>query len=198
MGTSSTKAAKADKADVVIVGVGAAGSVLAAKLARAGMSVVAFDVGPLRDSATDFASDELSMMEELYWLDDRISAGQDPIELGRMNSGRGVGGGTVHFVGYALRFHEDDFRTKTVDGVGEDWPISYRDIEPYYAEVERFNQVSGPVFFPWGPYHGPYPKRSLERACMHETFRRGCERLGARSTAGPMFILSSATRDRPA
>jgi len=186
-----------NKPDVVIVGVGAAGAVLASKLARAGMSVVGFDAGPHRDSSKDFASDELSMFYELFWLDERISGGRDPIELGRPNSGRGVGGGTVHFVGYALRFHEDDFRTRTVDGVGEDWPITYRDLEPYYAEVESFNQVSGPLFFPWGAYHGPYSKRSHFRACMHEVFRRGCEKIGARSTSGPMFIISSPTEDRP-
>ena len=81
--------------------------------------------------------------------------------------------------------------------VGENWPINYNDLEPYYAEVEKFNQVSGPTFFPWGAYHGPYPKRSHYRACMHETFRRGCEALGIPSTVGPMFILSSATKDRP-
>lgn len=185
-----------NRADVVIVGVGAAGAVLAAKLARAGMSVIAFDAGPHRDSEEDFVSDELSMMDELFWLDERISAGQDPIELGRPNSGRGVGGGTVHFIGYALRFHEDDFRTRTVDGVGEDWPITYRDLEPYYAEVEKYNQVSGPSVFPWGAYQGPFPKRSHARSCMHETFQRGCEALGARSTAGPMFIISSPTKDR--
>lgn len=188
-------ATNVDHADVVIVGVGAAGAVLAAKLARAGLSVVALEAGPHRDS-DDFASDELSMLYELFWLDERISTGRDPIELGWPNSGRGVGGGTVHFVGYALRFHEDDFRTKTIDGVGEDWPITYQDLEPYYAEVERFNQVSGPAFFPWGPHQGPFPKRSHEAACMHDTFRRGCERIGARSTAGPMFIISSPTKDR--
>lgn len=187
-----------NKVDVVVVGIGAAGSVLLSKLARAGMNVVGFEAGPFWDSEEDFASDELSMLNELLWLDERLSAGQNPIELGRPNSGRGVGGGTVHFVGYALRFHEDDFRTRTVDGVGDDWPITYWDLEPYYTEVEVFNQVSGPTFFPWGTHHGPYPKRSLDRACMHETFRRGCERLGVDSTSGPMFIISSPTKDRSA
>ncbi len=185
------------KPDVVIIGIGGAGAVMAAKLARAGVSVVGLEAGPHWDSQNDFASDELSMMDKLFWLDNRISAGHDPIELGRANSGRGVGGGTVHFLGYALRFHEDDFRTKTIDGVGEDWPINYNDLEPYYAEVEKFNEVSGPAFFPWGAYHGPYPKRSHRRSCMHERFRRGCEALGVPSTVGPMFILSSPTNDRP-
>lgn len=187
----------AGKPDVVIIGIGGAGAVIAAKLAQEGISVVGLEAGPHWDSERDFASDELSMMDKLFWLDDRISGGHDPIELGRANSGRGVGGSTIHFVGYALRFHEDDFRTRTIDGVGDNWPINYYDLESYYAEVEKFNHVAGPTFFPWGVYHGPYPQRSHYRACMHETFRRGCEALGIPSTVGPMFIISSPTKDRP-
>ena len=43
----------------------------------------------------------------------------------------------VHYAGYTPRFHPSDFRTRTVDGVGADWPIRYEDLRPHYETVER-------------------------------------------------------------
>ena len=82
--------------DFAIVGAGAGGATLAAKLAEAGFSVVVFDAGPFWRPLDEFASDELEQ-QKLYWTDPRITGGTDPIELGGNNSGRGVGGSTVHF-----------------------------------------------------------------------------------------------------
>src|SRR5690606_7351845 len=83
---------------------GAAGGVLAHRLARAGLDVVVIEAGPFWDPETDFASDELSM-QRLGWQQTRLVAGDDPLKLGHNNSGRGVGGGTTHFTGVFLRFH---------------------------------------------------------------------------------------------
>ena len=65
----------------------------------------------------------------LYWTEPRVIAGDDPVPLGANNSGRGVGGGTVHFAGYTPRFHPSDFCTESIDGVGEDWPITYEELQ---------------------------------------------------------------------
>ena len=123
-------------AEVCIIGAGAAGGVLAHRLSQAGMKVVVIEAGPFWDPQTDFASDELAM-EALAWQDTRLTTGKDPLEFGRNNSGRGVGGGTVHFTGVFLRFHASDFKTKTLDGVGVDWPIDYQDLAPYYDQIEK-------------------------------------------------------------
>ena len=80
-----------EEVDFAIVGTGAGGGTLACKLAEAGYSVVAFDAGPFWRPLEDFASDEASQ-GDLYWADERITGGDDPIELGSNNSGRGVGG----------------------------------------------------------------------------------------------------------
>jgi choline dehydrogenase-like flavoprotein len=186
-----------DDADVCIVGAGAAGGVLAYELSKAGLKVVVIEAGPFWNPQTDFASDELSMTH-LGWQDTRIVSGNDPLQLGHNNSGRGVGGGTTHFTGVFLRFHESDFRTKTEDGVGEDWPLTYQDLAPYYDKIEQDIAVSGPKHFPWGSFHGPYPYPEREPLSANaEIFRIGCEKLGIRSVVAPLAINSAPFDGRP-
>ncbi len=185
------------EADVCIVGAGAAGSVLAYELSRAGLDVVVIEAGPFWNPQSDMASDELAM-RLLAWNDTRLVSGEDPIAMGHNNSGRGVGGGTVHFTGVFYRFHESDFRVRSRDGVAEDWPITYKDLEPYYAKIENDIKVSGPREFPWGAFHGPYPYPEREPISANaQVFRRGCEALGIRSTVAPLAILSAPFDGRP-
>lgn len=183
--------------DVCIVGAGAAGSVLAYELSKAGLSVVVIEAGPFWNPQTDFASDELAM-QGLAWNDTRLVTGKDPLAMGHNNSGRGVGGGTVHFTGVYLRFHPSDFEVKTRDGVAEDWPLKYHDLEPYYSKIESDIKVSGPKDFPWGEFHGPYPYPEREPISANaQIFRRGCEALGIRSTVAPLAILAAPFDGRP-
>lgn len=186
-----------DGADICIVGAGAAGGVLAYELSKAGFKVVVIEAGPFWNPQTDFASDELSM-QSLAWNDTRLVAGSDPLSMGHNNSGRGVGGGTVHFTGVFYRFHESDFRVKTLDGVADDWPITYKDLEPYYDKIEKDIAVSGPRHFPWGPFQGPYPYPEREPISANsQVFREGCEKLGIRSAVAPLAILSAPFDGRP-
>ncbi len=186
-----------DDADVCIVGAGAAGGVLAHELSKAGLKVVVIEAGPFWDPQADFVSDELTM-SHLGWQETRIVSGSKPLKLGHNNSGRGVGGGTTHFTGVFLRYHESDFRTKSMDGVGEDWPITYADLAPYYDKIEKDIAVSGPKHFPWGSFHGPYPYPERDPISANsEMFRRGCEKLGIRSVVAPLAINSAPFDGRP-
>ncbi|MEW9702235.1 GMC family oxidoreductase [Paenibacillus sp. SI8] len=186
-----------DEVDIVIVGAGAAGGVLAKELSEAGMQVVVLDAGPWRDPQKDFASDELAM-KSLAWEDTRMVAGTDPLTMGHNNSGRGIGGGTQHFTGVFLRFHESDFKTKSIDGVGEDWPIHYKDLEPYYSKIEKEIAVSGPKYFPWGNFKGPYPYPERDPLSPNAyLFQKGCESLGIQSVVTPLAILSAPFEGRP-
>lgn len=186
-----------EEVDAVIVGAGAAGGVLAHELSKAGMKVVVLDAGPMRDPQKDFASDELAM-KDLGWQDTRIVDGQNPLTMGINNSGRGVGGGTVHFTGVFLRFHDADFNARTVDGVAEDWPINYDDLAPYYDKIEKEIAVSGPKYFPWGNFHGPYPYPEREPLSPNAyMFQNGCARLGIESVVAPLAILSAPFEGRP-
>lgn len=186
-----------EDADICIVGAGAAGGVMAYELSKAGLKVVVIEAGPFWNPQTDFASDELSMTG-LGWQDTRMVSGSDPLQMGHNNSGRGVGGGTTHFTGVFLRFHKNDFRTKTADGVGEDWPLSYDDLAPFYDKIEKDIAVSGPKHFPWGPFNGPYPYPEREPLSANaEIFRIGCEKLGLRSVVAPLAINSAPFHGRP-
>jgi len=186
-----------DDADICIVGAGAAGGVLAYELSKAGLKTVVIEAGPFWNPQKDFASDELSMTR-LGWQDTRIVSGGKPLQLGHNTSGRGVGGGTTHFTGVFLRFHESDFRAKSRDGVGEDWPITYQDLEPYYHKIENDIAVSGPKHFPWGSFHGPYPYPEREPISANaEIFRTACETLGIRTVVPPLAINSAPFDGRP-
>jgi len=176
--------------DFVIVGTGAGGATLCAKLAEAGFSVVAMDVGAFYRPLSDFASDETAQ-NKLYWLSDRISAGDDPVEFGANNSGRAVGGSTVHFQMVTLRWRPEWFAAKTKLGFGRDWPIDWREMWRYYDEAEDMLKVSGPVRYPWGPKRGRYPYREHEINAAGLVLAKGAEALGVKWAATPLSTLSA-------
>ncbi len=185
-----------DEVDFCIVGVGSAGGVLLQRLARAGFRVVGIEAGPFWDVERDWVSDEAGS-HKLYWNDLRITGGSDPLTLGENNSGKGVGGGSVHWAAFTPRLHPSDFRVYSEDGVGADWPISYWDIKPYYAMLEKEIPVSGPPYFPWGDPHG-YPYGPHPLGGVGNVLVRGCTALGIRvSAGGPVAINAGAHADRP-
>ncbi len=182
--------------DYCVVGVGSAGGVLLQRLAKAGFKVVGLEAGPFWDTERDWVSDEKGS-HKLYWNDLRITGGKDPLSLGENNSGKGVGGGSVHWAAFAPRFHPSDFRVYTQDGVGADWPISYDELKPYYELLEREIPVAGPAYFPWGDPHG-YPYGPHPLGGVGDVLVKGCTKLGIRVCAGgPVAILSGSHGNRP-
>jgi choline dehydrogenase-like flavoprotein len=185
-----------DLIDYAIVGVGSAGGVLLQRLARAGFKVVGLEAGPFWDTERQWVSDEAGS-HNLYWNDLRITGGKDPLALGSNNSGRGVGGGSVHWASFTPRFHPSDFEVYTRDGVGADWPLDYEDLEPWYELLEREMPVAGPAVFPWGKPHGhpygPHPMGEVGNVLI-----KGCTALGIPvSAGGPVAILSASHGNRP-
>lgn len=175
--------------DAVIIGTGAGGAPLLAKLARAGLKTVALEAGKDFDYR-QFATDERAQ-NELFWLDERLSAGKDPLPFGNNNSGCGVGGSTLHYTAYTPRPQEDDFRLFTEFGVGRDWPLSYQDLEPYYEELEWFLGVSGPTPYPWGKRRRRgYPLPPLPLNGAAQLMERGCAELGIRTAPAANAALS--------
>ena len=185
-----------DEVDFVIVGVGAAGGVLLQRLARAGFRVVGIEAGPFWDTERDWVSDEAGS-HNLYWNDLRITGGKNPLSFGANNSGKGVGGGSVHWAGFTPRFHPSDFTVYSDTGLGADWPISYWDLKPYYALLEKEIPVSGPAYYPWGDPHG-YTYGPHPTAGVANTLINGCTKLGIRvSVGGPVAINAGSHADRP-
>lgn len=156
--------------DVVIVGLGWTGSILALELARSGLNVVAIERGPWRDTATDFnigtAPDELryAVRHDIFLrprqetLTMRNNSSQTALPIRRWGSflpGNGVGGAGSHWNGHTWRFLPDDFRIRShmIERYGEkimpdghqiqDWPMSYDELEPFYDRFEYTLGISG-------------------------------------------------------
>ena len=163
--------------DFAIVGTGAGGGTLACKLAEYGFSVVALDAGPYWRPMEDFASDEREQAK-LYWTDERVVDGEDPLQLGSNNSGKSVGGSTVHFAMVSLRFRPEWFKSRTKLGYGIDWPLDWREMWAYYREVEQALKISGPINYPWGPQRPRYPYRPHELNAAALALAEGAEALG--------------------
>jgi choline dehydrogenase-like flavoprotein len=183
-----------DEVDLCVVGAGAGGSVLAQRLARHGYRIVILEAGPFWDPDADWASDEAAQ-HKLYWTDKRIISGTDPVPLGKNNSGHGVGGSMVHFAGYTPRLHPSDFRVRTLDGVADDWPITYWDLKRHYEGVELELPVSGQNW-PWGdPHPYPFPPHPVSVAALRSW--RGALQLGIPMRAGPVGIVNGTFGNRP-
>ena len=179
-----------DTVDAIVIGLGAGGAPLLARLAAAGLSVVAIEAGAWYDPAQDFATDEKAQ-EKLFWNDERLSAGEHPLGFGANNSGTGVGGSTLHYTAYTPRAQPDDLRLRTEFGVGEDWPLAYDDLEPYYEEVEWTIGVSGPSPYPWGPARRKgYPLPPLPLNGAAQIMAKACAGLGIKTSPAANAALS--------
>jgi choline dehydrogenase-like flavoprotein len=183
-----------EEVDLVIVGSGAGGGTLAQRLARHGWRIVVLESGPFWDPDRDWVSDEAGQ-HKIYWTANRIIGGEDPVELGKNNSGHGVGGSMVHFAGYAPRFHPSDLRTHTLDGVGADWPYGYEELLPHYERLERELPVAGQDW-PWGDPHA-YPHAPHPISGAAERGWAGARALGIEMRVGPVAIANGAFGNRP-
>ncbi len=180
--------------DLAIVGAGAGGGTLAQRLARRGWKVVVLEAGPFWDPDRDWVSDEAGS-HKLYWTAPRVTGGSDPVQLGKNNSGHGVGGSMVHYAGYCPRFHPSDFEVHTRDGVAEDWPISYQDLKHHYERLELELPVAGD-HWPWGDPHR-YPHTAHPVAGGAEVAWAGARKLGIEIRVGPVGITNGAFGNRP-
>ena len=127
---------------------------------------------------------------KLYWTDERIVDGENPLQLGSNNSGKSVGGSTVHFAMVSLRFRPEWFKSRSLLGYGADWPLDWREMWRYYGEVEEALKVAGPVSYPWGPKRPRYPYRAARgerrRPGAREGLRGARHRLGADAARHPL------------
>ena len=108
--------------DAVVVGTGAGGAPLLARLARAGLKVVALEAGPNWEPR-QHPADEVAA-NEIYWTGERLSGGPMPEAFGGNNSGIGVGGSTLHWGAFCPRPDDRDLRLASDQGAGVDWPLT--------------------------------------------------------------------------
>ena len=153
-----------DVVDVLIIGAGPSGSVAAHTLASRNFSVLCLEQGEWINPG-DFpgAKPEFELLARTAWAWDpnQRQAQQDyPIDVAASDLDpilfNGVGGSSLIYGAQWNRLLPSDFRVRTLDGVGDDWPIDYWDVEPFYGEVDRFIGVSGLSGDPAYPAHD-YP-----------------------------------------
>src|SRR5687767_11746928 len=202
--------------DAVIVGSGAGGGMAAYVLANAGLKVCIIEAGPMYDpqknvtqlknpwesprrgASTKFRP--FGDFDASYWgweIDGEPytkASGTDWLWW----RARMLGGRTNHWGRISLRFGPDDFRRKSIDGLGDDWPITYDDIKPYYDKIDGLIGIFGanlPAFpnEPDGIFMTPPQPR-----CYELLIKKSCDRLGVPSVPSRLSILMKPLNGRPA
>lgn len=204
--------------DVCIIGSGAAGGTAAKILSEGGLTVAMLEAGPALNPATDFKEHVWpyqlphrgagvggkAMADFSEFLAPNGSweiAGEPytnaPGSRFRWFRSRIVGGRTNHWGRIALRFAPVDFRARSTDGMGDDWPISYEDLAPYYDKVESYigvfgtkeNVPSAPdgVFLP-----PPRPR------CTETIIKKTCDRLHIICIPARLAVLTQSHDGRAA
>ncbi len=176
-----------ERVDVCVVGSGPAGALVADDLAGRGHDVVVLEAGERFDG-----DDRLERMERSLrpaWGPDEVwnmggerdryqSTGERQYHLNAARV-KGVGGSTLHWQGMVMRHHERDFELHSRVGLGEDWPISYDDLRPYYAEAETELGVAVGDDNPFAPPRDdPSPMEAFPRSYSDGVFAEACDALG--------------------
>ncbi len=189
--------------DAVIIGSGAAGGMAAYMLTKAGMDVLVLEAGPKLDLYNDFKTHAWPYEEKYrgriapldahnykYGFADGYTThiyarlDENPYSTPKNKPfdwvrARAVGGRTLVWGRVALRLSEFDFKAASHDGYGDDWPISYNDLKPYYDNVDRLIGIMGTreglPQLPDGIFQKPQPM-----LCGERILQRGVEKTGRR------------------
>ena len=192
------RAAPGSRADVLIVGAGAAGAVAARYLAERDFRVVVLEQGGWVN-ASDYPGDkpEWELAAAKQWHHDPNVRGLPadyPCEVSGADVAplmfSAVGGSTIHYGGHWVRLLPSDFRVRTLDGVADDWPLDYEELRPYYERAEADFAVAGlagdPAYPPGaGPPLPPHPIGKAGRKAA-----QGMNRLGWHWWPAPQAIAS--------
>ena len=199
------------EADVVIVGAGIAGTLIAWQLATAGVSVLVLEAGPWVDRAKaveryraavakvpEAPYEDLPYAPRPTVIDLEAYYQQDGPDFFKSTYERRVGGSTWLWQGTMIRFVPNDFRMQSLFGVGIDWPISYDDLEPWYLMAEQETGVAGDEFDDDpSPRSGSFPMAAIPASVADQMIAAAVEPLGLSVRTNPQAKNSKAFGGRP-
>ena len=108
-----------------------------------------------------------------------------------------VGGSTIHWSAHFPRYHPSDFRVRSLDGVGDDWPLTYEELEPFYDLSDRITGVAGITGDPSQPARSARGTPPLPIGEFGKTMAAGFEKLGWHWWISDGAIVSEAYDGRP-
>lgn len=199
--TPALQLGSGDAVDVLVIGAGAAGSVAARRFAEAGFSVVCLEQGRWRN-ASEFPGDKLEweLLVEGPWSpdpNDRRWPEDYPCETADSDIApvmfNAVGGSTIHFGAQWARMRPSDFRVRTLEGVGDDWPVSYGELLPHYEQMDVWMRISGIAGDPAYPPGAAPPLPPLPIGKIGRKAAEGMNRLGWHWWPAAHAIPSEAT-----
>ena len=200
-------------ADVVVVGGGVAGLLIAHELARSGVGVIVLESGPAvdRSEAIDLFRKAVAKVPECAYpevpyaprpssLDPHAYYVQDGPDTFGATYERIVGGTTWHWLGTALRLLPSDFKMHGTYGVGMDWPIAYADVAPWYDRAERELGVSGDAKANLGgaPRSVAYPMPHIAQSYLDGRVTAAASKIGLEVAPTPQARNAQPFDDRPA
>jgi len=190
---------RAIEADVVIIGSGISAAMVADKLARTTKkSIVVIEAGdddpPMKDRAA--LRGRFLAYGENPWPHDHLDGFE--IEGPLQSRSMLVGGLAMHWGGVTPRFSPEDFRHKSTYGVGDDWPISYDDLDPFYQEAEELMGVSGEQGPPaMDPRSKPFPLPALPLTYNLGLLKEWASKAGIATWSQPSAKTSVPFKGRP-
>ena len=172
--------------DVLVIGAGASGAAFAWSLSEAGIEVMCLEQGDWVEPTEYPSADDDWQLSRLSHMspdpnvrglpqDYPVNNADSPIAPLMYNS---VGGSTIHWSAHFPRFHPSDFRVKSQDGVADDFPMTYEDLEPYFDLNDRVTGVAGLVGDPAYPPKSPRQMPPIPLGTLGDTIARGFDRLG--------------------
>ena len=195
-----------DVVDVLVIGAGASGGAFSWSLAEASFDVMCLDQGDwvdptsypalqddweLHRQAEFNAEPNVRGLPEDYPVNDADS----PIAPLMYNA---VGGSTIHWNAHFPRLHPSDFKVRSLDGVAEDWPVTYRQLEPFFDLNDRMVEVSGITGDTAYPPKSPRQTRPVPLGKLGRTIVKGFDRLGWHWWPSDCAIVTEAYDGRSA
>ena len=186
-----------DPVDVLIIGAGASGAAIAWSLLETRMRILCLEQGDhLADKDYPSRRDdyELARYAE-FSCDPNVRGLKQDYPINATDScitpvnWNGVGGSTINFLGHWPRMRPSDFRTRTLDGVADDWPVDYHMLAPFYDMNDRNIGASGLAGNPAYPDYTP-PNPPIPIGVLGQTLARGFNRMGWHWWPSDVAILS--------